>query len=124
VAGRRAFVAALVAAFLPRAAAAQPTRRPARKEDSTMPDEIASELRRLRLNQAALMAALNRVIADTAPVRLANPADGSAGYVTTGLVLDADGLIVPGTIPAPAPQLTSRGVRPGDPLWVETPGTP
>jgi hypothetical protein len=91
-----------------------------------MPDEITSELRRLRLNQAALMVAINRLIADTTPVRLANPADGSAGYVTTGLVLDAEGLIVPGTIPAPAPQLTltSRGVRPGDPLWVEAPGTP
>lgn len=89
-----------------------------------MPDTLAAELRRLQHNQTALIAAVNRLIANTAPIALANPADGSSGYVTAGLVLDADGLIVLGTIPAPAPHSTLRGVRPGDPLWTETPGSP
>ena len=95
-----------------------------RKEDSAMSEEVTRELTRLRLNQAALLAALNRIIADTAPIALKNPADMSSGYVTTGLVLNAEGLIVPGTIPVSAPQSTLRGVRPGDPLWVESAGSP
>jgi hypothetical protein len=94
------------------------------KEDTTMSEDIAGELKRLRHNQAVLMAAINRIIIDTAPIEQVNPADLSSGYVTTGLTLGADGTIVPGRIPAPAPQSTSRGVRPGDPLWVESPGSP
>jgi hypothetical protein len=89
-----------------------------------MPDDTAAELRRLRLNQNVLMAAINRLIVDTAPITRRNPADDSSEYVTTGLVLGADGLIVPGTIPAPDPSSTVRGVRPGDPLWIEAPGSP
>ena len=92
--------------------------------DSKMPDDIAAELSRLRLNQAVLLAAVNRLIANTAPIALSNPADGSSGYVSTGLVLDADGLLVLGTIPAPDPHSTLRGVRSGDPLWTEAPGSP
>ena len=89
-----------------------------------MPEDMAGELRRLRLNQRVLVAAINRLIADTAPIALANPADDSSGYVTTGLVVGADGLIVQGTLPAPDPRSTLRGVRPGDPLWIEAPGSP
>jgi hypothetical protein len=94
------------------------------KEDAAMSEEIASELKRLRQNQAALMAAINQLIAETAPIELANPADGSSGFVTNGLTLNADGAIVPGRIVAPAPQSTLRGVRSGDPLWVDLPGSP
>jgi hypothetical protein len=96
------------------------------KEDSAMSEQVARELTRLRLNQAALLAAVNRIIADTAPLALANPADPSAGYVTNGLVLDADGVIVPGRISVAVsdPRLTTRGVRPGDPLWAEPAGSP
>ena len=99
------------------------TSTPARK-DSEMPDDLAAELRRLQRNQAVLLAAVNRLIADTGPIALANPADDSSGYVTKGLIVDADGFIVPGTIPAPAPHTTVRGVRAGDPLWTERPGSP
>jgi hypothetical protein len=94
------------------------------RRDSEMPDDPAAELRRLQRNQAVLLAAVNRLIAETGPIALANPADFSSGYVTKGLILDAEGLIVPGTIPAQAPQTTLRGVRAGDPLWTETPGSP
>ena len=87
-------------------------------------DQVTEELARLRRNQAALLAAVNRLIAETAPVALADPRDSSSGYVTTGLVLDANGVIVPGPIPVPGPELTLRGVRPGDPLWVERTGSP
>jgi hypothetical protein len=93
-------------------------------KERTMSDDVAAELKRLRQNQATLMAAVNRLITQTAPIELANPGDMGSGYVTTGLVLDADGLIVPGRIPAPMPPDTVRGVRPGDPLWVERPGSP
>ena len=85
---------------------------------------IADELARLRHNQAVLVAALNRLIADTAPAVLVNPKDGSSGYVTTGLMMDAQGMIVPGAIPVADPHGTLRGVRPGDPLWVEPVGSP
>ena len=89
-----------------------------------MPDDVAAQLRRLQRNQATLMAAVNQLIAQTAPISLANPADVSSGHVTRGLVLDADGLIVPGTIPAPHPRTTLRGTRAGDPLWTEAPPSP
>lgn len=99
------------------------TSTPARR-DSQMSHDLGAELRRLQRNQTTLMAALNRLIAETAPIALANPADGSSGYVAKGLVLDAEGFIVLGTIPAPDPGTTLRGVRAGDPLWTETPGSP
>jgi hypothetical protein len=86
-------------------------------------DNLAAELRRLQRNHV-LLAAVNRLIAETGPIALVNPADDSSGYVTKGLIVDAEGLIVPGTIPAPAPQNTLRGVRVGDPLWTEPPGSP
>jgi hypothetical protein len=89
-----------------------------------MPDATAAELARLRRNQSVLMDAINRLIAETAPIALVNPADMSSGYVTTGLVLDAEGAITRGTIAAPHPGSTLRGVKPGDPLWVEAPGSP
>ena len=85
-----------------------------------MPDDLAAEVRRLQRNQAVLLAAVNRLIAETAPIAAGSP----SGYVTKGLIVDAEGFIVPGTIPAPAPQTTVRGVRYGDPLWTEPPGTP
>ena len=95
------------------------------KEDRVMCEQATEELERLRRNQAMLLAAINRIIADTAPIALANPADLSSGYVTTGLVLGADGLIAPGTIRvSTGPQSTLRGVRPGDPLWVDQAGSP
>jgi hypothetical protein len=94
------------------------------RKDSEMPDDLAAELRRLQRNQAVLLAAVNRLIADTTPITLANSADYSSGYVTRGLIVDAHGLIVPGTITAPAPQTTLRGVRVGDPLWTDMPGSP
>lgn len=94
------------------------------RKDSEMPEDLAAELRRLQHNQAVLLAAVNRLIAETSPIALANPADDSSGYVTKGLIVDAEGLIVPGTIPAPTPQTTVRGVRAGDPLWTERPGSP
>jgi hypothetical protein len=94
------------------------------REGTRMSEDIAGELKQLRLNQAVLMAAINRIIVDTAPIELVNPADASSGFVTTGLILSADGTIVPGRIPAPAPQATSRGLRPGDPLWVGSSGSP
>ena len=94
------------------------------KEDRAMSADVTAELTRLRRNEAVLLAAINRIIADTAPIALANPADSSSGYVTTGLVLDAEGVIVPGRIEVPGPQFTLRGVRPGDPLWEERPGSP
>ena len=114
----------LVASFVTVLAGAPAAHAQTSKEDTRMSEEIASELRQLRLNQAVLMAAINRIIADTAPIELANPADHSSGYVTTGLTLTSSGAIVPGRIPAPPPQSTSRGVRPGDPLWVQSPGSP
>lgn len=89
------------------------------RRDSPMPNDLAAELKRLQRNQTVLMAAVNDLIAETAPIALANPADGSSGYVTRGLVLDAEGFIVPGTIPAPDPRTTLRGTRAGDPLWSE-----
>jgi hypothetical protein len=92
------------------------------RSDTTMTTDVAAELRRLQRNQAALMAAINRLIAETAPISVAGP--HSAEYVTTGLVVDPDGLIVPGTIPAPNPSMTVRGVKPGDPLWTSPPGNP
>jgi hypothetical protein len=94
------------------------------RRDSDMPDDLAAELRRLQRNQAVLLAAVNRLIAETGPIALANPADYSSGYVTKGLIVDAEGFIVPGTIAARPPQTTLRGVRAGDPLWNETPGSP
>lgn len=96
---------------------------PARR-DSQMPDDLAAEVRRLQRNQTILLAAVNRLIGETAPIALANPADRSSGYVTKGLVLDAEGFIALGTIPAPDPRATLRGLREGDPLWSETPGSP
>ena len=94
------------------------------RRDSQMPSDLATEVKRLQRNQAVLMAAVNRLIAETAPIALANPADGSSGYVTNGLVLDAEGFIMPGTIPAPHPRTTVRGMRAGDPLWTEAPPSP
>ncbi|HEY7519319.1 MAG TPA: hypothetical protein VIE36_13580 [Methylomirabilota bacterium] len=94
------------------------------RRDSQMPSDLAAEVKRLQRNQAVLMTAVNRLIAETAPIALANPADGSSGYVTKGLVLDAEGFIVPGTIPAPDPGTTLRGTRAGDPLWFEAPPSP
>ena len=89
-----------------------------------MPDHLAAEVKRLQQNQATIVAALNRLIVQTAPITLFNPADASSGYITTGLVLNPDGLIVSGTIPAPDPRTTLRGTRHGDPLWSEAPPTP
>jgi hypothetical protein len=78
-------------------------------------------VRRLQRNQTVLLAAVNRLIAETAPIAFTNPADAWSGYVTRGLVVDADGFIVAGTIPAPDPRTTLRGVRAGDPAWTERP---
>jgi hypothetical protein len=89
-----------------------------------MSEQVENELARLRLNQAVLLSVINRIIANTEPVALVNPADASSGYVTTGLVIDADGAIVPGTISVAGPQFTLRGVKPGDPLWGEPAGSP
>jgi hypothetical protein len=83
-----------------------------------------ADLEQLRRNQAVLMAAVNRLLAETAPVELADPAGHTSGYVVHGLALSADGAIVPARIPVAGPQQTLRGVRPGDPLWVERPGSP
>ena len=88
------------------------------------PEDIARQLERIERNQAVLMAAINRLIVETAPIVHVDPADESSGYVTTGLVLDADGSIVPGRIAAPDPHAMLRGLRPGDPLWVDAPGSP
>jgi hypothetical protein len=89
-----------------------------------MPDELTRELEQLRRNQAVLLAAVNRLLAEIAPVQLANPADQFSGYVVDGLALDAGGAIVPARIAVPGPLATVRGVRPGDPLWFERPGSP
>src|SRR5688572_27900884 len=94
------------------------------RKDSEMPEDLAAELRRLQRNQAVLLAAVHRAIVETGLIVAANPADDSPAYGTLGLIAYVEGLIVPRTIPAPAPQTHRRGMIAGDPLWTEKPGNP